>query len=218
MPEIVHECGARLKFAPGMEGRKGRCPTCGLAVVVPGTRAPGAPSGATPMLAKSSPEATGGRHALWTGDTSVTLEPPPNWTVYEAFLEGKTPPPREAVIPATIMLKDEADAKWEAGLAKPPPSKFHCPGCKTRLDVGVLVCTGCGLDLRTGRNVDGKTKVTPEGEAYLAKIPWVSEAREKAKAGEEAGEAEKDEGEAKDKSEGGKRKPRFGKLGKRPGR
>jgi hypothetical protein len=157
----------------------------------------------------ASASTTAGRHPAWSGDSSIALDPPKNWDAYEAYLVGKTPPPRDAVIPANIMLKDEADAKWEAGMAKPPPSKFFCPGCKTRLDVGVLVCTGCGLDLRTGRNVDGKTKVTPEGEVYLSKIPWVAEAREKLEA-----ETNDDEGADGD----AKKKARFPNLGKRPGR
>jgi hypothetical protein len=111
------------------------------------------------------------------------------------------------------MLKDDADKKWAEGLQKPPPSKYHCPGCKTRLDMNVLVCTGCGLDLRTGRTVDGKGKVSPEGDAYLGKIPWVAEAREKL-----GDEDEPEEDAGGDDEGGGKKKPRFPGLGRRPGR
>jgi hypothetical protein len=88
-------------------------------------------------------------------------------------------------------------------MSKPPPSKYLCPGCKTRLDVGQLVCTGCGLDMRTGKSVDGKLRLSPEGEAYVSKIPWVAEAREK---GDDEGGGD------------GKKKAKFGNIGKRPGR
>jgi hypothetical protein len=220
--EIVHECGAKLKFPAGMEGRKGRCPQCGLAVHVP-LSAPGgkATSGAQPALKPASgthaalPKASPvpqppappapGRSPTWRGDPTITLEPPENWASYEAYLDGKTEAPINAVIPANIMLRDEADAKWEAGMSKPPPSKYHCPGCKTRLDVGQLVCTGCGLDMRTGKSVDGKLRVSDEGEAYISKIPWVANARA---GGDEGGEDDAD----------GKKKAKFGNIGKRPGR
>jgi hypothetical protein len=207
LPTIIHPCGAKLTFPDGMEGRKGRCPTCGQAVVVPGT--PGKSSGSMPALSKSGPtpaippakaspfrasdrhpavgSAAKGRSPHWRGDTTVAIEPPSNWADWETYLAGKGEAPKASVIPANIMLKDDADAKWSAGMQKAPPSKYHCPGCKTRLEVKQLVCTGCGLDLRTGRSVDGKTKVTPEGDAYLAKIPWVAEAR-----AEEEGEDEED--------------------------
>jgi hypothetical protein len=191
LSEIVHGCGAHLTFPPGMEGRKGRCPSCGLSVIVPAK-----PAGTPTATAPPAP----GRSPTWRGDPSVTLDPPPRWEAYLAYLEGKGPAPRAPVIPANIMLREEAEAKWDAGIQKPPPSKFHCPGCKQRLDVGQLVCTKCGLDLRTGRTLDGKGKVTPEGEEYLSKIPWVNEA---------------EDDEPADES---KPKPRFPNLRRRHGR
>src|SRR5439155_13695938 len=103
------------------------------------------------------------------------LDPQPHWDQYQAFLDGKGPNPRPLIVPANLMLKDEADAKWEAELKKGAPSKFVCPGCKERLEVAAMVCTKCGLDLRSGRTLDGKTKVNEAGLDYLKKIPWLGD-------------------------------------------
>ncbi len=145
MPSIVHSCGAKLHFPTEMAGRKGRCPTCQEPVTVPlesevrdartGQRVGLAPTGLAP---RAKPR-------------KMHLDPPPHWAQYQAFLDGKGPNPRPLVVPANLLLKDEADAKWEAALAKGAPSKFSCPGCKDRLEVGAMVCTKCGLDLRTAR-------------------------------------------------------------------
>lgn len=170
MPSIVHSCGAKLHFPTEMAGRKGRCPTCGEMVAVPleseirDTRrglAPRASSGTSPSLPGARPK-------------KMHLDPPTHWAQYQAFIDGKGPNPRPLVVPANLLLKDEADAKWEAALAKGAPSKFQCPGgCKERLEVGAMVCTKCGLDLRTGRTLDGKTKINEAGLEYLKRIPWL---------------------------------------------
>ena len=148
MPSIVHSCGKKLHFPTEMAGRKGRCPNCNEPITVPfeseirdvktGQRSGLAPKPAA--VPKAKPR-------------KMHLDPPAHWGQYQAFLDGKGPNPRPLVVPANLLLKDEADAKWEAALAKGAPSKFSCPGCKDRLEVGAMVCTKCGLDLRTGRPV-----------------------------------------------------------------
>jgi hypothetical protein len=172
MPSIVHGCGAKLHFPKEMAGRKGRCPTCGDAVVIPleseirDTR-PRTGLAPRPAAAPPAPKPVVPRVK------SMHLDPPAHWDQYQAFLDGKGPNPRPLVVPANLLLKDEADAKWEAALKKGAPSKYQCPGCKDRLEVGAMVCTKCGLDLRTGRTLDGKTKVNEAGLDYLARIPWL---------------------------------------------
>src|SRR5947209_7581678 len=126
VPSLVHGCGAKLKFPEAMAGRHGKCPTCGERVAVP----------LTPPLAPPASRPAPGR---------IVLDPPPHWELYQAFIDGKGPNPRPVVVPANLMLKEDADAKWEIGVNRAQPSKFACPGCKTRLDVGALVCTHCGL-------------------------------------------------------------------------
>src|SRR5581483_2263023 len=116
MPSIVHSCGAKLHFPTEMAGRKGRCPTCGEPIVVPleseirdspkrGGLAP------RPRPTSSTTGAIGKMH----------LDPPAHWEQYQAFLDGKGPNPRPLIVPANLMLKDEADAKWEAELKKGAP-------------------------------------------------------------------------------------------------
>ncbi|HZV03138.1 MAG TPA: hypothetical protein VFF73_40905 [Planctomycetota bacterium] len=169
MPSIVHGCGAKLHFPSEMAGRKGRCPTCGQAVEVPidsGIKeAPRAGLAPRPAVAP-------------TVEKKMHLDPPPNWEQYQAFLDGKGPNPRPVIVPANLMLKDEAEAKWEAAVKKGAPSKFLCPGCRERLEVGAMVCMKCGLDLRSGKTVDGKTRLNESGMSYLQSITWLKNAPE----------------------------------------
>ncbi len=202
MPELLHTCGAKLRFPATMEGRRGKCPTCGQIVEIPRSSRPS--SGELPALGTlEAPESSPATPALdpvvenarrglapvpgdFAAAKAVTkvlrpdekneLDPPPRWEEYQAYLDGTGPAPRVAIIPVQLMLKDEAEKKWEIAAAKAPPSKYFCPGCKKRLEVGGLICTNCGLDLRTGRSVDKKSKLTPSGMDYLAKIPWLAEA------------------------------------------
>ena len=162
MPSIVHVCGQKLHFPREMSGRKGRCPKCGDAVEIP------VESGI--VAVKDVAAAAGG------AGKKMHLDPPPNWEKYQAFLEGKGPNPRPLVVPANLMLKEEADAKWEAAEKKGAPSKYVCPGCKERIEVGALVCMKCGLDFRTGFTLDGKTKVNEAGFEYLKRIVWLQDA------------------------------------------
>ncbi len=190
MPSLVHSCGKKLTFPDGMEGKKGKCPQCGGLVEVPGAGSTSGPqralgsSGARGGLAPSSgsrpalnvpagPALSGLSGQKPRGQWKVQLDPPKHWEQYQAFLEGRGPNPRPVVMPHKLMLKTDADEKWEAEKQKAPPSKFTCPGCKDRLSVGALVCTKCGLDLKKGKTLDGKTKLNEAGLEYLKKIPWL---------------------------------------------
>jgi hypothetical protein len=204
MPSITHDCGAKLHFPREMAGRRGRCPTCGNAVDIPidsgvreirGGLAP-APKPAAPPAAPPPPPSFPSR------TKAIQLEPPPDWPMYQAFLDGTGPTPRPLVVPANLMLKDEADAKWAAAQKKGAPSKFICAGCRDRLEVGALVCMKCGLDLRTGRTLDGKNQVNERGMEYLRTIPWLQNVPE-----DFDPSADDDDG-------GGKNKPRFPNLRK----
>ncbi|MDC3379422.1 hypothetical protein OAX78_03975 [Planctomycetota bacterium] len=156
MPELQHECGKRVKFPPGTEGRRGKCPHCGGAVNVP--------LGPSPHAQKEH-----------------TLDPPDHWEDYVAYLEDRGPPPRPLVMPMQLMLKTEADEKWDSR-KDVRPSKFACPACRMRMNVNQIVCTKCGLDFRTGYVLGQQAKVNEKGMIYLAGIPWLEEAREELKA------------------------------------
>lgn len=161
MPELVHDCGKRVRFPSGTEGRRGKCPHCGGSVAVPASESG---LGAVPK---------------------VTLDPPANWAEYLAYLKDEGPAPRPVVMPSKLMLKTEADEQWERRVDV-RPSKFHCPNCKARINMEQLLCTGCGVDFRTGYTVDKSAKLNEKGMAYLAQIPWLAEA--------DAGEEEEPEG------------------------
>jgi hypothetical protein len=202
VPSIVHGCGQKLHFPSEMAGRTGRCPKCNDPIVVPfeseirdvkrGGLAP------APKPAPSPPR------------QKMHLDPPQHWEQYQAFLDGKGPNPRPLVVPANLLLKDEADAKWEAALKKGAPSKFQCPACKERLEVAAMVCTKCGLDLRSGRTLDGKTKLNEAGLDYLKKIPWLQNAPESYDPNADT------EDDDDDDDTGGKKKPLVPRRPRRP--
>lgn len=153
MPELVHDCGKKVRFPSGTEGRRGKCPHCGGSVEVPEA----SDSGLAPM-------------------PRIELTPPPNWGEYQAYLEGTGPPPRPVVMPHKLMLQAEADEKWERQ-AEVRPSRFNCPACRSRINMDQVICTGCGVDFRTGFTVDKSAKLNEKGMTYLEQIPWLDDAR-----------------------------------------
>jgi hypothetical protein len=46
-----------------------------------------------------------------------------------------------------------------------------------RINMDQLLCTGCGVDFRTGYTVDKSAKLNEKGMAYLAQIPWLADAK-----------------------------------------
>lgn len=153
MPELVHDCGKRVRFPSGTEGRRGRCPHCGGSLTVP--------------------------HAGENGlapPPKVELDPPPDWDEYLAYLQDRGPPPRPTIMPHKLMLQAEADEKWERQ-AEVRPSRFSCPSCRARINMDQVICTGCGVDFRTGYTVDRSARLNEKGLAYLEQIPWLDQAR-----------------------------------------
>jgi hypothetical protein len=180
MPEIVHSCGKTLRFPEGSEGKKGKCPSCGELVEVPRITpadAPPAPPADAPPAPPSDKREIGLAPPTRTAaEPALVLDPPPNWDQYQAYLDGKGPSPRRFVIPANLMLKTEADEAWKRAEAKGLPSKFSCPACRKTLHIRDLVCLRCGLDLRTGRTLDGEKKLSDKALEALARIPWLKDA------------------------------------------
>lgn len=150
VPELVHECGRRLKFPPGAEGKKGRCPHCGAQVEVPGNRSSQPPP-------------------------RMHLDPPTHWDEYQAYLDDKGPAPRPLVMPQKLMLQAEAEEVWERR-SQVRWSKFRCPSCKERIYIDQLVCLACGLDFRTGAVLGKQAKLNEKGMEYLTQIPWLADA------------------------------------------
>ena len=182
MPELIHGCGKKVKFPAGTEGRRGRCPHCAGSVEVPG-----------PEDAQAQ--------------RSHRLDAPPGWEEYEAYLGDRGPPPRKFVLPSKLMLKTDADERWDRQ-AEAVPSGFFCPSCKERMNVGQVLCTSCGLDFRTGRLVDGRAKVTPKGMKYLKTVPWLDAARRELRAERDAEPAKNDGDGAAPKALRRRRTPR----------
>lgn len=150
MPELQHDCGKTVRFPPGTEGKRGKCPHCGGRVQVPG---------------KTEPE------------ERIELDPPPYWEDYLAYLEDRGPPPRPLIMPSKLMLKEDADEHWEQR-SQVVWSRYNCPVCKERIQIQQLVCTKCGLDFRSGIVLGQKMRVNDKGMEYLAGISWVQEARD----------------------------------------
>lgn len=151
MPEIVHDCGKRVRFPSGTEGKKGRCPHCQGTVIVPH-------------------EAVNQR--------KLHLTPPPHWDEYLAYLEDRGPPPTHMVMPSRLMLQDEFAERWERR-KEVVYSKFYCPSCRERIIMKEVICTNCGLDFRSGE-ILGKPhlRLNKKGMEYLGQISWVKNARE----------------------------------------
>ncbi len=150
MPELFHDCGKRVRFPPGTEGRRGKCPHCGGPVEVPGAPPP---------------------------REKIQLRPPPHWDEYLAYFEDRGPPPRPVVMPSKLMLATDAEEAWERQ-AQVRPSKFHCPACRHRIDMDQVICTKCGLDFRTGKVLGAKARLNEKGMSYLEQLPWLEAARE----------------------------------------
>ena len=151
VPELTHSCGKTVRFPSGTEGKRGKCPHCGGRVDVPvSDRIP--------------------------AQKMITLQPPPHWPEYQAYLDGG-PPPRPMVMPHKLMLQTEADDAWDRQ-AQVRPSKFWCPSCKDRMDVDQVICTKCGLDFRTGHVLGQNVKLNEKGMTYLQRIPWLVDARD----------------------------------------
>ncbi len=150
VPELIHACGKRVRFPSGTEGKRGRCPHCQEPIVVPDDGA-----GKQPKM---------------------HLNPPPMWEEYLDYMRGTGPPPRPVVMPSKLMLAAEADERWERS-SQIRPSKFHCPNCKVRLNMDQMVCTGCGVDLRTGLQLGGTARLTEKAMETLKEVPWLVEAR-----------------------------------------
>jgi hypothetical protein len=69
----------------------------------------------------------------------------------EAFEERPAYRPREEDIPTVEPVAREPD-RGAYGLAESEPgSRGTCPECGTRMPPQAVICTGCGLDIRTGR-------------------------------------------------------------------
>ena len=164
MPELTHECGKRIRFPSGTEGRRGKCPHCGGTVEVPDG------SGLQPL-------------------PKIELDPPANWSEYLAYLEDKGPPPRPVVMPSKLMLQTEADEQWERRVDV-RPSRFACPNCKVRINMEQIICTGCGVDFRTGYTVDKSARLNEKGLEYLTQIPWLDDARRRMDEGDDDADGE----------------------------
>jgi hypothetical protein len=165
VPELIHDCGKRIRFPSGTDGRRGKCPHCGGLVEVPDG------SGLAPL-------------------PKIELDPPPNWSEYVAYLEDKGPPPRPVVMPSKLMLQTEADEQWERRIDV-RPSRFACPSCRVRINMEQVICTGCGVDFRTGYTVDKSARLNEKGLEYLTQIPWLDDARRRMDDGDDE---EEDEG------------------------
>jgi len=161
LPQLVHSCGKRVKFPPGTEGKRGKCPHCGGAVEVPA-------------------QDTGPPKAMH-------LDPPPHWAEYEAYLDDRGPPPRPMVMPSRLMLQTEAEARWERR-SEVRYSKYRCPSCRERMLIDTVVCTECGLDYRTGKVLGKSVKLNEKGMRYLETVPWLRDAKKAPPAPEPAPE------------------------------
>ena len=80
------------------------------------------------------------------------------------------------------MLQTEADEQWERRVDV-RPSRFACPNCKARINMEQLICTGCGVDFRTGYTVDKSARLNEKGLEYLTQIPWLDDARRRLEEG-----------------------------------
>lgn len=136
-------CGKKIGVPPTAAGKRAKCPKCGAVVPIPVIELDDGP-----------------------GDDILALEPNahdrPLSLVSEAnvgIFKFKDEPPPPAAPPATQPSASVSAASPSDSFASPlPPEPVDsgprvCPCCQQSLPPNAIICTDCGINLRTGRSL-----------------------------------------------------------------
>jgi membrane associated rhomboid family serine protease len=160
-------CGVSLLVPDDKAGRRGKCPKCGGAMIVPAgphgpadASVPGAASGAAPQ-AEAGPAAE--VCPICGIENTLNLK---NCSGCGRLMRGRrepSPPPA-------------APARKRPGLAAGMDAR--CPSCSRSLAPGTKICVECGVYLPSGRPVLMKRDIDPEvlqdrANAVVKPISWV---------------------------------------------
>ncbi len=130
--EVQCVCGKRLSAPDSSAGKRGKCPACGLALVIP-QAAEIVESVAAARVSEPQP---------------LPAEPPPLPQPVNAAIDDDEyrlapdpgPPPREP--DRTVRIKPVVTG---------PPQT--CPSCQQTLPPDAKLCVACGIDLKTGKSI-----------------------------------------------------------------
>jgi hypothetical protein len=135
---LCHSCGRRLEVEADSGKRKVRCPDCGVMCEVPaGAENPAPPrprERGRPERRPAAPLGPAEKRAV-----QPKTDVPPKKT---RPAPPATPPPRTPVSP----FEDEENTYTVEGADEPT-----CPACGRPLAPEAVLCTRCGVDLRTGK-------------------------------------------------------------------
>src|SRR5688572_20129435 len=152
-------CGKAYRVDDRFAGKKAACKACGTINLIPapapaGNVAPPAPIDVAPPKPRGT--AGGGAGAPPVRPTSTASK-------------GRAPVAPKESAPAPL---DDYEASLEAAAALERPAEgAPCPGCGGTLAPEAVFCTGCGYDLRKGKQIATKVVQTigdPPPGAYGA--------------------------------------------------
>lgn len=138
------DCGTTIKVPVEMKGKKGKCPKCGKALVVPGDGAAPAPAAEAKAAAAPSPapaKKTAETFAVASHDLTESHDMAVSGEITESQVDE--PSPLAAPKPSG------SAAASPTGSRKTPVMRFKCPHCKRTLTVPLKLagetgkCGGC---------------------------------------------------------------------------
>ena len=153
------ECGVVLNVPPSAAGHRLKCPRCETRFVAPGV-GEGPSSSTFPAMNGSSaassmyaPQAGGS-----SGDFVLPASPPPLRDQFDlpSLSDGPTTQPVAAPVSdaAALFLDEPKSARKPAKGAEARAKVRRCPTCSSVVQVGMSLCSRCGLDLDTGQRVE----------------------------------------------------------------
>ncbi|HSI36681.1 MAG TPA: HEAT repeat domain-containing protein [Tepidisphaeraceae bacterium] len=151
-------CGKAYRVDDRFAGKKAACKACGTVNVIPAA-APDAAARAANAAIDIAPVKL--RGAEGESSRAPSVRPP------STAPKGRAPVARTQSAPAPL---DDYDASLDAAAALERPAEgAPCPGCGGALAPEAVFCTGCGYDLRKGKQIATKV-VTTIGDAPAN--PW----------------------------------------------
>ncbi|HYE21399.1 MAG TPA: hypothetical protein VEA69_23330, partial [Tepidisphaeraceae bacterium] len=138
-------CGKAYRVDDRFAGKKAACKACGTVNVIPAAAAPADDRAPIDLASERGSDA----------------KRPPLVRPLSTAPKGRAPVARKESAPPLPPPIDDFDASLEAAAALERPAEgAPCPGCGGTLAPEAVFCTGCGYDLRKGKQVATKVVTT----------------------------------------------------------